>query len=79
MGDFIIGSLLSVVYQANGNIKGRVLYMLDEVNFLGRLKALADARDGGRKYKITMVLIWQSIGQIEETWGISGKKHGTPA
>ena len=28
--------------------------MLDEVNFLGRLKALADARDGGRKYKITI-------------------------
>ncbi|WP_408869282.1 type IV secretory system conjugative DNA transfer family protein [Commensalibacter melissae] len=54
LGHLIIGSLLSVVYQANGNIKGRVLYMLDEVNFLGRLKALADARDGCRKYKITI-------------------------
>lgn len=54
LGHLIIGSLLSVVYQANGNIKGRVLYMLDEVNFFGRLKALADSRDGGRKYKITI-------------------------
>ncbi|MBS0984265.1 type IV secretory system conjugative DNA transfer family protein [Gluconobacter cerinus] len=74
LGRVVIGSLLSAVYQANGNVRGRVLYMLDEVNFLGRLKALAEARDGGRKFKITMVLIWQSVGQVEGTWGVSGKK-----
>ncbi len=73
LGRLVIGTLLSVVYLADGAIRGRVLYMLDEVNLLGRLKALADARDGGRKYGITMVLIWQSVGQVEGTWGKSGK------
>lgn len=73
LGRITIGTLMNIVYLAEGQIKGRVLFMLDEVNFLGRLKVLADARDGGRKYGITMVLIWQSVGQVEDTWGKAGK------
>lgn len=34
LGHLIIGSLLSVVYQANGNIKGRVLYCWTKLIFL---------------------------------------------
>lgn len=73
LGRLTLGTLLNVVYQAEGRIKGRVLYLLDEVNLLGRLKALADARDGARKYGVTLLLIWQSVGQVEGTWGKSGK------
>lgn len=69
----IIGSLLSAVYRADGRVQGRVLFLLDEVNFLGKLKALEDARDAGRKYGITLVAMWQSLGQLTDTWGREGK------
>ena len=72
-GRVVIGALLSAIYRAAGDIKGRVLFLLDVVNFLGRLKALEDARDAGRKYGITLVLIWQSLGQLTETWGRDSK------
>lgn len=70
----VIGSLLSAVYRAEGKISGRVLFLLDEVNFLGRLKVLEDARDAGRKYGITLVLMWQSLGQLIDTWGQGSKR-----
>jgi type IV secretion system protein VirD4 len=68
-----IGALLSAVYRAEGHVQGRVLFLLDEVNFLGKLKALEDARDAGRKYGITLVSMWQSLGQLAETWGKDAK------
>ena len=69
----VVGALMNAVYQAGGRIEGRVLFLLDEVNFLGRLKALEDARDAGRKYGMTIVPMWQSLGQLVDTWGTSGK------
>jgi type IV secretion system protein VirD4 len=69
----IVGSLLSAVYRAEGKVAGRVLFLLDEVNFLGRLKVLEDARDAGRKYGITLLCMWQSLGQLMDTWGKEGK------
>jgi len=69
----IVGSLLGAAYRAEGKIEGRVLFLLDEVNFLGRLKVLEDARDAGRKYGITLLCMWQSLGQLVATWGKEGK------
>ena len=69
----IVGSLLSAVYRAEGKVAGRVLFLLDEVHFLGKLKVLEDARDAGRKYGITLVPMWQSLGQLLDTWGKEGK------
>ena len=69
----VIGALLSAVYRAEGRVRGRVLFLLDEVNFLGRMKVLEDARDAGRKYGITLVAMWQSLGQLTETWGRDSK------
>ena len=68
-----VGALLSAVYRAEGRVRGRILFLLDEVNFLGKLKALEDARDAGRKYGITLVSMWQSLGQLAETWGKDAK------
>lgn len=68
-----IGALLNAVYQADGDVTGRVLFLLDEVNFLGRMKVLEDARDAGRKYGITLIPMWQSLGQLLDTWGEKGK------
>ena len=69
----IVGSLLGAAYRAQGRVEGRVLFLLDEVNFLGRLKVLEDARDAGRKYGITLLCMWQSLGQLTDTWGKEGK------
>ena len=69
----IVGSLLGAAYRADGKLTGRVLFLLDEVNFLGKLKVLEDARDAGRKYGITLLCMWQSLGQLVDTWGKEGK------
>ena len=74
LGRVIIGSLLNAVYQANGELKGRVLFLLDEVARLGRMKVLEAARDVGRKYGITLQLLYQSTGQLEEQWGREGRR-----
>ena len=73
LGRVVIGSLLGAAYRAQGKVAGRILFLLDEVNFLGKLKVLEDARDAGRKYGITLVCMWQSLGQLTDTWGQGGK------
>jgi type IV secretion system protein VirD4 len=73
LGRVVIGSLLDAAYRAQGKVAGRILFLLDEVNFLGKLKVLEDARDAGRKYGITLVCMWQSLGQLTDTWGQGGK------
>ena len=69
----VIGALLNAAYQANGNFDGRILYLLDEVARLGYMRIIETARDAGRKFGITMQLLYQSTGQIEKQWGMEGK------
>ncbi|WSH68197.1 Ti-type conjugative transfer system protein TraG (plasmid) [Rhizobium ruizarguesonis] len=65
----IIGSLLNAIYNRDGALKGRALFLLDEVARLGYMRILETARDAGRKYGITLTMIYQSIGQMRETYG----------
>lgn len=65
----IIGALLNAIYNRNGEVTGRTLFLLDEVARLGYLRILETARDAGRKYGISLVLLFQSIGQMRETYG----------
>lgn len=65
----VIGSLLNAIYNRNGKVKGRTLFLLDEVARLGYLRILETARDAGRKYGITLAMIFQSIGQMREAYG----------
>ncbi|PYE92965.1 type IV secretion system protein VirD4 [Rhizobium sp. PP-F2F-G38] len=65
----IIGSFLNAIYNRDGAINGRALFLLDEVARLGYMRILETARDAGRKYGITLTLIFQSIGQMRETYG----------
>ncbi|WP_027170231.1 type IV secretory system conjugative DNA transfer family protein [Mesorhizobium sp. WSM3224] len=70
----VVGSLLNAVYEADGTLPGgRVVFLLDEVARLGYMTSLARARDAGRKYGITLVMIYQSEGQLKEQWGDGGK------
>jgi type IV secretion system protein VirD4 len=65
----IIGSFLNAIYNRDGAVKGRALFLLDEVARLGYMRILETARDAGRKYGITLTMIYQSIGQMRETYG----------
>ncbi|WP_040140646.1 Ti-type conjugative transfer system protein TraG [Rhizobium etli] len=65
----IIGSFLNAIYNRDGSMKGRALFLLDEVARLGYMRILETARDAGRKYGITLTMIYQSIGQMRETYG----------
>ncbi|TDW34011.1 Ti-type conjugative transfer system protein TraG [Rhizobium gallicum] len=65
----IIGSLVNAIYNRDGVMNGRALFLLDEVARLGHMRILETARDAGRKYGITLTMIYQSIGQLRETYG----------
>jgi type IV secretion system protein VirD4 len=64
-----IGSFLNAIYNRAGEVEGRTLFLLDEVARLGYLRILETARDAGRKYGITLALIFQSLGQMREGYG----------
>ena len=38
------------------------------------MQVLEQARDAGRKYGITLLLLYQSLGQLVEQWGREGKQ-----
>jgi len=65
----VIGAFMNAIYNRNGEMTGRALFLLDEVARLGFMRILETARDAGRKYGITLILLFQSIGQMRETWG----------
>lgn len=65
----VIGSFLNAIYNRDGAMEDRVLFLLDEVARLGYMRILETARDAGRKYGITLTMIYQSIGQLRETYG----------
>lgn len=65
----VIGSFLNAIYNRDGAMEGRALFLLDEIARLGYMRILETARDAGRKYGITLTMIYQSIGQLRETYG----------
>ncbi|MEO9338594.1 Ti-type conjugative transfer system protein TraG [Mesorhizobium sp. SB112] len=65
----VIGSFLNAIYNRGGGTERRALFLLDEVARLGYMRILETARDAGRKYGITLTMIYQSIGQLRETYG----------
>ncbi|HWX51528.1 MAG TPA: type IV secretory system conjugative DNA transfer family protein [Roseomonas sp.] len=73
VGRVLVGALLNALYEADGAVHGRVLFMLDEVSRLGPMKILEVARDAGRKYGITLQLLYQSEDQLTQQWGRQGR------
>ncbi|WP_082496555.1 Ti-type conjugative transfer system protein TraG [Aminobacter sp. DSM 101952] len=65
----VLGSLLNAIYNRSGSVEKRTLFLLDEVARLGYMRILETARDAGRKYGITLVMIFQSLGQLREAYG----------
>lgn len=65
----VIGSFLNAIYNRGGAMESRALFLLDEIARLGYMRILETARDAGRKYGISLTMIYQSIGQLRETYG----------
>ena len=74
VGRVLVGALLNAAYQADGRVRGRILFLLDEVARLGYMQLIEQARDAGRKYGITLLLLYQSLGQLVAQWGREGKQ-----
>ncbi len=74
LGRVIVGAILNAVYEAQGQIPHRFVFLLDEVFRLKYMEALETARDAGRKYGITLVMIYQSLAQLEEQFRKTGKR-----
>ena len=70
----ILGALLNAVYEARGQNHGRMFFLLDEVARLGYMGILETARDTGRKYGINLCLLYQSMGQLTQSWGPQGRQ-----
>ena len=70
----VVGALLNSAYEADGQVRGRILFLLDEAARLGPMGVLETARDAGRKYGITLLLLYQSVGQLIEQWGREGAR-----
>jgi type IV secretion system protein VirD4 len=74
IGRVLVGALLNALYEADGEgVSGRVLFLLDEVRRLGPMKILEVARDAGRKYGITLQLLYQAEDHLIEQWGRQGR------
>ena len=69
IGRVIVGALMNAIYEADGATEGRVLFLLDEADTLGHMEIVKTARDAGRKYGITLLMIYQSLGQLIDNWG----------
>jgi type IV secretion system protein VirD4 len=69
----IIGALINAAYEADGAVNGRILFLLDEAARLGYMNIIRIARDAGRKFGISLHLLYQDVGQIKAQWGENGK------
>lgn len=72
IGRVIVGSLINAMIEADGAFTRRALFILDEVDLLGYMRVLEEARDRGRKYGVSMMLMYQSVGQLERHFGKDG-------
>nr|CDP79639.1 conjugal transfer coupling protein TraG [Bartonella schoenbuchensis] len=72
VGRILVGSFLKAMEAADGHYAKRVLFVLDEIDLLGYMNILEEARDRGRKYGISLMLFYQSVGQIERHFGHAG-------
>lgn len=68
LANVLVGSLLNAQYQTAGQNGRRVGFVLDEAYRLGNMKLIETARDAGRKYLISLFLMYQSLGQLRDQW-----------
>ena len=84
LGRVVLGALLNSVHHhdsvrlAGGDeaavpLSKRVLFLVDEAARLQNMQVLTLVRDAGRKYRATLVMIYQSLGQMDAIWTEDGR------
>src|SRR5208337_1818747 len=75
IGRVVMGAHFNAMFHADGEgITDRILFEIDEAWVLGRLKEILLCHTTARKYRGCVQTLWQSEGQLEETWGRDGAK-----
>jgi type IV secretion system protein VirD4 len=69
----LLGSIMKAIVNAGGMKQGRCLFLVDEAASLGFMSIFLIALAEYRKFKISLLMYYQSIGQIETQWGKPGK------
>ena len=68
----ILGAFVQAIKMAEHRMVGRALVVVDEAALLGRMELLEEIRDTTRKYGISLVMAYQSVGQVRDQWGPAG-------
>lgn len=75
IGKIVMAAFMNRMMQADGTYAKRTLFLIDEAFQLGKdFTPLIKARDVGRKYGMTLALIYQSVGQLVTNYGEDGRK-----
>jgi type IV secretion system protein VirD4 len=69
----VIASTLSCLSRARGTPEPPALLLLDEVGQLGRMQPVARAASLGRGYGVQLWLLFQSLYQLEASYGLEGR------
>lgn len=68
----LTGCHIDAMIRADGAVNGRVWFAVDEAVLMGNDKSLVTALNQGRKYGITLWLLYQTVSQIARMWGEQG-------
>lgn len=75
IGKIIMAAFMNRLMQADGHHAKRTLFLIDEAFQLGKdFVPILKARDVGRKYGMSLALIYQSLGQLVTNYGEDGRK-----
>ena len=75
IGKIIMAAFLNGIMKADGAYAKRVMVLVDEAFQLGKgFQPILKARDVGRKYGISLALLYQSVGQLVENYGEEGRQ-----
>ncbi len=75
IGKIIMAAFLNSLMQADGHYKKRTMVLVDEAYQLGKgFGPILKARDVGRKYGISLALLYQSVGQLVDNYGEEGRQ-----
>lgn len=68
----VLDALAWVFIEADGVYAARTLFLVDEASKLGRMKSVEIVRDTGRKYGLTLHMLYLSEAELGEVWGPKG-------
>lgn len=68
----VLDALAWAFIEADGDYTSRTLLLVDEASKLGRMVSFELVRDTGRKYGLTMQLLYLSEAELAEVWGPKG-------